>query len=153
MLLQSQVLIQIILNNLKLLYLSFCEINNKPEIETNRDWREIGTNLQSQSQAFDCTIKLISCYVIQTFISFSAALLTACVIGVRDWYSNSQETLHRDTNDTLVSTVRCTHRTDETAYQWSIIFLYSYHEYASVACAVLYVPMRDIFTATNTRAK
>ena len=37
-----------------LLYLSIYEINNKPEIDTNWDWREIETNLQSQSQAFDC---------------------------------------------------------------------------------------------------
>ena len=34
--------------------MSFYEINNKPEIETNWDWGEIETNQQSQSQAFDC---------------------------------------------------------------------------------------------------
>ena len=36
------------------MYLGFYEINNKSEIETNWDWREIKTNLESQSQAFDC---------------------------------------------------------------------------------------------------
>ena len=44
-------------NYIWLLYLSFYQINNKPEIETNWDWREISTNLQSQSQAFHCTSK------------------------------------------------------------------------------------------------
>ena len=42
------------LNNLKLLYLSLYVINNQSEIETNGDRREIKTNMQSQSQAFDC---------------------------------------------------------------------------------------------------
>ena len=37
--------------------LSYFEINNKPEIEINWDWREIETNLQSQSQAFDCSFE------------------------------------------------------------------------------------------------
>ena len=36
-------------------HLSFYEIYNEPKIETNLDRREIETNMQSQSQAFDCT--------------------------------------------------------------------------------------------------
>ena len=39
---------------LELLY----DISNKPEIETNCDWREIETNLQPQPQAFDCISNL-----------------------------------------------------------------------------------------------
>ena len=35
-------------------YLSLYKINNKPKIETNWDLRKIETNLQFQSQAFDC---------------------------------------------------------------------------------------------------
>ena len=42
-------------NNLKLLYLSFYEIYNKPEIETHWGRRDIETNMQSQSQAFGST--------------------------------------------------------------------------------------------------
>ena len=45
------------LNNLKLLYLSLFVINNESEIETNWARREIETNLQSQSQEFDCILK------------------------------------------------------------------------------------------------
>ena len=60
MLLRCQVLIQIVFNNLKLLYLSLCVINNQSEIETNWGWREIETNLQSLSQAFDCIWAIFS---------------------------------------------------------------------------------------------
>ena len=42
------------------MHLSLYVINIKSEIEKNWDGREIETNLQSQSQAFDCTCNWIA---------------------------------------------------------------------------------------------
>ena len=51
-------------NNLKLPYWSLYVINNQSEIAINWDWRKIETNLQPQSQAFNC-------------ISFYAVMITS----------------------------------------------------------------------------
>ena len=58
-----------------LLYLSFYEINNKPEIETKWDWREIEINLQSQPQAYNCSCEMIT-------VTISLQVLISVYIGI-----------------------------------------------------------------------